>query len=530
MAENVKSFMIKNPVVPADFPDPDVIRVGDTYYMASTTMFLMPGGDILKSKDLVHWDIAAHVFESLGDDDEYTLKNGKHAYARGMWAPSLRYDSGVFYLVFACNERKNSLLFTARDAEGPWTMSEMDGFFYDSSLFFDDDGRVYIVHGNTIVRITELDRNTWGPKEGGLQRILIEDEPGQPLGFEGSHLYKMNGKYYLFTCHMPKETEGRKTECCFISDSLEGEFVGKTILNDPMGYGRKALQVAQGGVVDDPEGNKYFFMFQDRGASGRLPLVFKMTFDEEGYPRPEVEHEVPVMPSADSTPLNEWGRGHFYGDEAFDEADFKELLDQKKWWQVSHNIDEDHIALIRNENGPALRITTAAVTGNLLQARNTLTQRCIETVCSGEITVDGSCLNDGDYAGLCEYSAHYGAVALGKSEGRLSLYKIEADAENDSVGGDKGFYERKPVITKVCDLPEGQTTIRLKVITDFTKAPDICTYSYDVGDGYVDVKGKHELYFKLDLFIGARFGIFAYSTQISGGYADFSDFRITSIN
>ena len=86
-----------NPIVNGDFPDMDVVRVGDTYYMASTTMFLMPGGDILESKDLVHWDIAAHVFDTLGDDDQYELKNGKHAYARGMWTPSLRYDNGTFY-------------------------------------------------------------------------------------------------------------------------------------------------------------------------------------------------------------------------------------------------------------------------------------------------------------------------------------------------------------------------------------------------------------------------------------------------
>ena len=71
--------MAKNPILPIDFPDPDVIRVGDTYYMASTTMFLMPGGDILKSKDLVHWELAAHVFETLGDDDQYTLNN--HSYS-----------------------------------------------------------------------------------------------------------------------------------------------------------------------------------------------------------------------------------------------------------------------------------------------------------------------------------------------------------------------------------------------------------------------------------------------------------------
>jgi len=533
--------MAKNPIIPADFPDPDVIRVGDTYYMASTTMFLMPGGDILKSKDLVHWEIASHVFDSLGDDDQYTLKNGKHAYARGMWAPTFRYHEGTFYLSFSCNERKNSLLFTADKIEGPWKMQEMGDFFYDSSLFFDDDGRVYIVHGNTIVKITELDTKTWGAKEGGLSRILIQDEPGQPLGFEGSHLYKYQGRYYLFTCHMPKETQGRKTECCFISDALEGEFKGKTVLNDAMGY-RPALQVAQGGMVDDPDGNLYMFMFQDRGAIGRAPVIFPMTFDDEGYPMPKTDDgKVPILFGGTGNAIgivkgNEaedeyaCGRDKFFGDEDFSQASVKELLDKKLWWQISHNPDWDNISI---EDGNKLRITVGKTTDNLLQARNTLTQRCPGDICTGEITLDASGLKNGDFAGICAYSAHYGGICLGREDDKIFIAKIEADAESESVMGDKDFFERKPVITKICDLGEtdyksadGKETIRLRVTTDFRNDPDKCSYEYRNGDSWVKVSGEHLMYFKLDLFIGCRFGLFAYGTKNTGGYADFSDFKI----
>lgn len=539
--------MAKNPILPIDFPDPDVIRVGDTYYMASTTMFLMPGGDILKSKDLVHWELAAHVFDSLGDDDQYTLKNHKHAYARGMWAPTFRYHEGVFYLSFSCNERKNSLLFTANQVEGPWKMQEMGDFFYDSSLFFDEDGKVYIVHGNTTVRITELDTNTWGAKEGGLSRILIQDKPNQPLGFEGSHLYKLNGKYYLFTCHMPEETEGRKTECCFICDTLEGEFKGKTILNDAMGYNRPWLQVAQGGLVDDPEGNLYMFMFHDRGALGRAPVIFPMTFDEEGYPAPDSEgYRIPLYfagTKGDTYDNYDYGRNMYFGDEDFSESDIKELLEKKLWWQISHNPDWGNIKLLhRNQvddaistgsgqneislsTDHALRITTGAVVDNLLQARNTMTQRCVYDVCNGEITIDPSGLNIGDYAGLCAYSAHYGGLCVGRDEEGYFLAKIETEADSDSIMGDKDFYERKPVITKLKSLSSVET-VRVRITTDFRNAPDFCTYSYEENGVFVEVPGKHLLYFKLDIFIGCRFGIFTYSTKKAGGYADFSDFKI----
>ena len=542
-------YMAKNPIIPADFPDPDVIRVDDTYYMVSTTMFLMPGGDILKSKDLVHWELATHVFDNLGEDDQYILKNGKHAYSRGMWAPTFRYHDGLFYLSFSCNERENSLLFTSKDINGPWKMREMGGFFYDSSLFFDDDKRVYIVHGNTTVRLTELDPKTFSPKDGGLQRILIQDEPGQPLGFEGSHLYKYRGKYYLFTCHMPKETQGRKTECCFICDSLEGEFVGKTILNDAMGY-RPALQVAQGGMVDDPSGNLYMFMFQDRGAIGRAPVIFPMTFDADGYPAPDTPNgKVPLIFNGtlanknnsdltessansaitDDTASHEYadGRNLFYGDEDFSYESVKELLDKKLWWQFSHNPDYDRVSIIEKDGAHALRIATEATVKNLLQARNVLTQRCVNDVCTGEITVDASGLKVGDFAGICAYSAHYGAIAVGKDEESYYLAIVEANADNPGVGGDKDFFERKPVIRKICSLKGESSQIRLRVTTDFRNDPDFCTYAYYDEGKWIGLPDKHLLYFKLDLFIGCRFGLFTYSTKTAGGYADFEDFRIS---
>ena len=92
-----------NPVINSDFPDPDIIRVGDTYYMASTTMYFMPGGDILRSWDLVHWEFVGHVFETLEDTPAHRLEEGRQIYGQGMWAPSLRFHEDVFYLTFSCN-------------------------------------------------------------------------------------------------------------------------------------------------------------------------------------------------------------------------------------------------------------------------------------------------------------------------------------------------------------------------------------------------------------------------------------------
>lgn len=297
-----------NPVINSDFPDPDIIRVGDIYYMASTTMYLMPGGDILRSYDLIHWEFVGHVFSQLEDNPAHCLEDGQQIYGQGMWAPSLRCHKGIFYLTFSCNDTHKSLLFLADDPSGPWKRVEMGGFFYDSSLFFDDDDRVYIVHGNTTLRITELETETWGPKPGGLDRVVATDKPGQRLGYEGSHLYKHQQKYYLFTCHMPIGSTYLKTEDCFLADSLTGPFRGKNILDDNMGY--RNYGVAQGGMVDTPEGDWYAFMFQDRGPLGRAPVVMPMTFDAEGFPVLGDKGRVPQMVSPTranhgcSSPLN----------------------------------------------------------------------------------------------------------------------------------------------------------------------------------------------------------------------------------
>ncbi len=515
-----------NPVINSDYPDPDIIRVGDMYYMASTTMFLMPGGDILRSPDLLHWEIVGHAFKTLGDDEQYTLSNGKHAYARGMWAPSLSYNKGTFYLNFACNERKNSLLYIAKDPAGPWECREMNGFFYDSSLFFDDDDKVYIVHGNTTLRLTELDPATWGPKEGGLERILAVDEKDQPLGYEGSHLYKKNGLYYLFTCHMPKETQGRKTEVCFISDSLTGEFKGKTILNDCMGY-RPPLQVAQGGMVDDPDGNLYMFMFQDRGPVGRAPVVFPMRFGEDGYPMPDTEDgRIPLVFNGTKAALSQPrkdndGRGYVYGDEDFRHESVEALLNDCPWWQFSHNPDPDNYKLFPDKG--IFRISTGYTCDNLLQSRNTLTQRSMGPASEGEITIDASSLNIGDYAGLCAYNAHYGGLAVTRTEEGFELVTIEADSTSNNIV-DKDFYTRKPNFRTFKKLTD--PVIRLGVRADFTCTPDYCEYYYYDGDKKARLPYRHRLFFKLDLFIGVRFAFFIYSTQKAGGSADFSDFKI----
>ena len=224
----------KNPITELDYPDPDVIRVDDTYYMVSTTMHFMPGCEILRSYDLIHWEHLSYVYERLDSTEEQRLVGEKNCYGKGMWAASLRYHKGMYYICFVANDTGKTYLYTADNIEGPWEKRIIEGFYHDCSLLFEDD-HVYIVSGNRNIRLQELKKDLSGPKEGGLDRILVSDSRNPGLGFEGSHFYKIDGMYYLFLIHSLPD-RWMRTQACYVSDSLTGEFKGGDVLCDTMGY------------------------------------------------------------------------------------------------------------------------------------------------------------------------------------------------------------------------------------------------------------------------------------------------------
>ena len=117
-------------IIPADFPDPDIIRVDDTYYMVSTTMHFMPGCVILRSHNLVDWEHAAYVYDELESTEKETLADNKGAYGKGMWAACIRHHKGKFYISFVANDTGKTYLFTSEKIEGPWQRSEIKGFYH----------------------------------------------------------------------------------------------------------------------------------------------------------------------------------------------------------------------------------------------------------------------------------------------------------------------------------------------------------------------------------------------------------------
>ena len=283
-------------IIFSDYPDVDVIRVEDTYYMVSTTMHFFPGCPVLRSYNLKDWEIASYVYDILEDTPGQRLDDGHGIYGHGMWAASIRYYNGRFYICFISNDTHKTYLFTSDSVEGPWKKSEISGFYHDMSLLFDDDGKVYTVSGNTEIHLTELKADLSGPVSGGVDKVIISDDREKViLGYEGSHIYKINGIYYIFFIHWPK---GKlRSESVFVSDKIEGPYTGRDLVsNDFMNWNSGA---AQGGIVDTPDGKWYLILFQDHGALGRMPVLVEITFDKDGWPvfTPDENGQVPLQVS-----------------------------------------------------------------------------------------------------------------------------------------------------------------------------------------------------------------------------------------
>src|SRR4051812_47801479 len=181
-----------NPLFFDEFSDPDMIRVGDDFYLTGTTMHSMPGLPVLHSKDLVNWEFVSYAADRLDLAPPFRLEDGQNVYGQGFWAPSFRYHAGTFH-IFSNVNKYTTQLFTAKDPRGPWTHQQMRKSFHDLSVLFDDDGKAYIIWGYRSIQMAQLNADLTDIVPGS-QREIIPKEAG--MG-EGLHFYKFNGKYFI---------------------------------------------------------------------------------------------------------------------------------------------------------------------------------------------------------------------------------------------------------------------------------------------------------------------------------------------
>jgi beta-xylosidase len=489
-----------NPIIFADVPDMSMIRVGDTYYMSSTTMHMSPGVPIMKSKDLVNWKLINYAYDTLANMDELNLVNGKSTYGRGSWASCMRYHNGIFYVTtFAQTTGKTYIYSTKNIEKGPWKAVSFSPGMHDHSLFFDDDGKVYMIYGGGKLWVIELNADASGIKPGASEQVIIENAStpaGNNIGLnaEGSQLFKIKGKYYLFNITWPRG--GMRTVVIHRADKITGPYEGRIGLQD--------IGVAQGGLIQKPDGIWYAYLFRDFGSVGRIPYLVPVKW-EEGWPVLGVDGKVPdalKLPASKSL---------IPGIVASDEFNRKKNEPSLPLvWQWNHNPDNSLWSV--NERKDFLRLKTGRLDTSFLLARNTLTQRTIGPVCTGSTSLDVSKMKDGDFAGLCLLQKNYGLAGVSVNGDNKNIVMINAGTG-------------KPELVQT--VPLRQNIVYFKAECDFTNKKDTANFFYSLdGKLWTLIGTPLKMSYTLPHFMGYRFGLYNYTTRNTGGYVDFDFFHI----
>ena len=510
---------IQNPMLWADVPDPDVIRVGDTFYLVSTTMHLMPGAPVMASKDLKNWETVGYIFDKLTDSPKYDLLQGT-VYGRGQWATSLKYHNGKFYALLAPNEQGamgDTYIFTADKAEGPWKILSRMRHFHDCSLFFDDDGRVYVIYGTG--ELMELKPDLSDVIEGTHMHIFQREEDERGL-LEGSRVIKHDGKYYLLMISHVYAPGKHRREVCYRADDIHGPYEKQVILESEFGG---FSYEAQGTIVDSPSGDWYGIIFQDRNGVGRVLTVmpcrwingWPMLGDENGKVPDEVRPFVSGQPETGIVKSDDF-------------AEPKLGLQ----WQWNHNPIDNAWSL--TEQPGFLRLKTNRVVNTLYLAPNTLTQRMEGPQCSAYIVMDYSNMKDGDRAGFAAFNSDSGVLTI-KRIGKkyyleMSEQKVELSDRNKEV---TNVDEKMIKGIALSQLYPKAKKIWLRIDADFRPVKgrnggaDCANFYYSMDGEQWERIGTENYRLNFDwrrFFMGSKFGIFNYATKKSGGYVDVDEF------
>ena len=496
-----------NPMMWADVPDPDVIRVGDDYWLVSTTMHLMPGAPVMHSKDLVNWKTVSYVFPSLHDTPKYDMQEGT-VYGRGQWATSLRYHNGLYYLYFSPNDAPfRGYVYTTKDPREGWTLHSRIPHFHDASLFFDDDGKAYVFYGTGEMK--ELLPDLTDVKPNGLKGKVFERDETETGLLEGSRFIKHDGKYYLIMISWPQGKPRRQV--CYRADNIMGPYEKKVILESEFGGFPYA---GQGTIVDDGNGNWYGVIFQDRGGVGRVLTLMPCTW-QDGWPMlGDIDGKIPERMGK---PMAGYSGGQIVSSDEF--GSDKMNID----WQWNHNPINEAWSL--TERPGWMRLKTSRIVENLYVAPNTLTQRMEGPECSAKVKMDISKMKDGDVAGFSAFNGDAGVVEIKKQGKKLILL-----AESQSCK----MTDKEKLITNVMsteayrkELDKKTTDIYFRIDADFRPGKDLATLYYSIdGENWTKVLSDYKMIFDFTrFFMGSKFAIFNYATKKKGGYVDVDWFR-----
>lgn len=502
----------KNPILHADYSDPDVVKVGNDFYMTSSSFNVAPGLPILHSKDLVNWKLIGHALDRQAPFDHFS----KPQHGNGVWAPAFRYHKGEFY-IFWGDPDFGIYMVKAKNPQGPWeapVLVEEGKGLIDPAPLWDDDGKAYISHAfagsragiKSIVVVKPM--NPEGTKTIGLGKIVFDGHENHPT-VEGTKFYKRNGYYYIFA---PAGGVSTGWQLILRSKHPYGPYEehislaqGDTEINGPH----------QGAWVQLDSGEDWFIHFQDKEAYGRIvhlqPMKWKndwpmMGDDKNGnwtgqpvmtHKKPNVGRSYPI-----TTPANS------------DEFDGNDIGLQWQW-----QANPGATWAFSNPSKGALRLYAHQLpdnSKNLWDAPNLLLQKfpAEEFTATTKLTFNPNPNLENEKTGLIIMGMAYAYLALeSKKDGIYLKYSVNENAE-------KGNAEKERIIKKL-----DSNSITLQVSVDRN---EMCTFSYSV-NGKDFIKIDETFKALPGKWIGAKVGIFAIQEKKinDSGYADFDWFRFS---
>jgi xylan 1,4-beta-xylosidase len=501
-----------NPLFYGEFEDPDVIRVGDDYYLAGTTMHMNPAVEILHSKDLVNWDLAGYCMDRLDLGPAYRLEGG-NIYGRGIWAPCIRYHKGMFY-IFSNINGAGLQVFRSSSIKGPWERNQLPGH-HDLSVLFDDDlDKVFIISGGGApYPIEEIAPDL---------KSMVTDAPKRSLPQrmgEGHHLYKIKGKYVDISC-IPG---GAVDQMVAVADSIDGPWkVERMVQGESMGVvagaqaraqaSDRGVWIHQGGMCDTPAGEWWCTIMSDHGSAGRMVNLVPITWDN-GFPIIGLPGNLRRAPNTwlkPNTGFTQDPKPTYVWDENFDSGKLN------PHWQWNHVPDDTKWSLTEKPGVLRLHSLPAA---NFYNARNSVCQRPPGPESIMTVELDTAGMVAGDTAGLGLVSTPYAWIGVAKSAEGTSLQMFRASGGGGRRGGGAA-----PTNTPAMGPANPPAHLWLRVHCNFDTDQAIFSWSTD-GKQFTPLGDPFTTTFQLTTFQGVRPALFHYNTSGQpGGYADFDNY------
>ena len=506
-----------NPVLWADYNNLDVTSVGNDFYMTAATHHFM-GMPILHSSDMVNWTIIARISRRLDIASRYDTPG--QAYQHGTWAPAIRYTNGLFY-VYVCTPYEGLIMSTATNAAGPWSpwyvVKSIAGWedpcpYWDNVDSAGGDGpngqQAYLVRSKTGAGSLILHKMSWDGK------TLLDT--GRTIatgsGLEGPKLTKRNGYYYIFA---PEGGIDSGYQVVLRAQTIYGPYSSKTILEKGT---TKVNGPHQGSWIDLPNGQSWFYHFQELDGWGRICHLEPAQWDTNNWPSVGVEFGTTGIgePVLNPTKPNV---GAIFPIQLPQNSDEFSLTTLGLQWLWNHNPDSTRWSLaarpgwlrltarpIANQSGTSGTGTAVPFSEDNIQfAYNTLVQEAMGRACSGITKMSVGGMIDGQRAGLTLFGQVYGWIGVVRTSGVLGI--------RTNING---TYTTGPTLTA--------DSVFLKAALDTNSC---IGFAYSLDGLTYTVLGPTNKVVGRTWYEGIKFGLFTYnlSTGTSGGYVDFDYFH-----